>query len=137
MSEAFVWTEKYSVQVEVLDDHHKKLFVLMKQLHVALLERRGKEVIGDVLDELLDYTKYHFGEEEKLMAQTGCPGLNAQKAAHAEFVSKLNEFKEKQEQGFGAFITTNVMVTLNDWLVTHIGRLDKLYSAPMNEAGIH
>ena len=136
MAEAFVWTDRYSVQVDVLDDHHKKLFDLMNRLHVALLERRGKEVIGEVLNELLEYTVYHFGEEETLMEKAGCPGLNAQKSAHEEFISTLREYKEKHEKGFGAFITTSVMVTLNDWLVSHIGRMDKLYGEPMHQAGI-
>ena len=136
MSDMFVWSEKYGVRVKVLDEHHKKLFSLINSLHGALSERRGKEVIGQVLTELLDYTVYHFGEEEKLMTRAGSDGLNAQQAAHEQFIATLKEYKDKHDQGLGAFITTNVMVTLNDWLVNHIGRLDKLYGESMNNAGI-
>jgi hemerythrin len=135
MGNTFVWTERYSVNVKILDDHHKKLFALLDQLHQALLERRGREVIGEVIDELLDYTRYHFTEEEKKMETAKCSGIAAQKKAHQDFVKELKNYKEKLDNGMGAFITTNVMKTLNDWLVNHIGRLDKLYSESMNAAG--
>ena len=73
---------------------------------------------------------------EKLMLQSGCNGLSAQQEAHKTFVRTLAGYKEKMDSGLGAFITTNLMLTLNDWLVNHIGRMDKLYGQTMNEAGI-
>lgn len=136
MADIFVWNEKYGVRVNLLDEHHKKLFALMSLLHNALLEKRGKEVISQVLDELFAYTKYHFSEEEKLMMKSGCNGISAHKDAHKSFVNTLTGFKEKLDSGFGAFISTSVLVTLNDWLINHIGRMDKLYGQSMNDAGI-
>ena len=63
-------------------------------------------------------------------------GIIAHRQAHRDFEEKLSNYVEKASSGTGAFITTTVMKTLNDWPVIHIGRMDKLYGTKMNEAGI-
>jgi hemerythrin len=67
MGKAFVWSEKYSVDVKLPDTHHNELFALMDKLNSVLMERRGREVVGDVLEvvgdvlnALLEYTVYHI-----------------------------------------------------------------------------
>ncbi len=137
MGTTFVWSEKYSVNVKLMDEHHKKLFALMDQLHDALARRQGHQIIGTILDELKKYTDYHFFEEEKRMEVAKYDGLAAQEAAHREFAKKIKKYKEKADSGKEAFITIEVMKSLNDWLITHIKHMDKSYSETMNEAGIH
>jgi hemerythrin len=77
-----------------------------------------------------------FTEEEKLLDVAKCDGLVAHKKMHEDFVNRLKQYREKAEKGMEAFITTTLMKTLNDWLVTHIGRMDQLYTEPMHAAGI-
>ena len=137
MGKAFAWSEKFSVEVKTLDEHHKKLFELMDKLNTALLERRGREVVGEVLQALLDYTVYHFSEEEKLLEIAKADGIVAHKQLHRDFIDEIKKYKGKADQGMEAFITTTLSKTLNDWLVNHIGRVDKLYSESMHAAGIH
>ena len=49
------WNEKYSVHIEEIDSQHKKIFSIVNRLHGAMKARKGKEVIGNLLDELVDY----------------------------------------------------------------------------------
>ena len=60
------WNEKYSVHIEEIDSQHKKIFSIINRLHSALKARKGKKVIGNLLDELVDYTYYHFATEENI-----------------------------------------------------------------------
>ncbi len=63
----FEWSDDYSVGVAGMDRHHQKIFDMLNRLHAAMLQGKAVDMIGNIIRELLDYTKYHFGEEEKLM----------------------------------------------------------------------
>ena len=79
-----------------------------------------------MLDFLDDYTKQHFRDEEAYMQKINYPGLDAQKRAHANFVSELAKLKSEYEKSGG-----NILVILNankmvvDWLTNHITSMDK------------
>ncbi len=85
------WRDQYSVGVAVFDEDHKKLVELFNTLHEAIRTSAGPSTIKPILSELLDYTSYHFGREEKLMAEISYPGLGTQKEAHRKFVAKVQE----------------------------------------------
>ena len=52
-------------------------------------KNRKSEVIEEMLQFLDEYTKEHFSDEEAYMAQIKYPGLEEQKAAHANFIKEL------------------------------------------------
>jgi len=56
----FEWDEKYSVNVDEIDEQHKKLVDLIKQLHDSLEDGSASETVGEVLNEMAEYTEYHF-----------------------------------------------------------------------------
>ncbi|HDN26936.1 MAG TPA: hypothetical protein ENG03_07550 [Thioploca sp.] len=59
----FDWSDKYSVGVFRMDDHHKQIFDIVNKLHATMKEGKAKEVIGPLMKELIDYTVFHFHEE--------------------------------------------------------------------------
>ena len=58
------WNDSYSVKVKQMDEQHKKLVEMINQLHDAMKVGQGKQVVGDVLNALVSYTKTHFASEE-------------------------------------------------------------------------
>jgi len=76
------WNGKFSVQVAVLDEQHKKIFAMINDLD-ALRERKAEaRVVGGVLVKLLDYAHHHFSTEENSMAEAGYPDLEAHRLEH-------------------------------------------------------
>ncbi len=132
----FEWKQEYSVGVKVLDQHHQKLIGIVNRVHMAMKEGKGKELIADTIRDLIDYTTYHFGEEEKLMEQAEYPELIKHKKAHKEFVSRLEAYKGKADKGQSAFLSPDVARFLIDWLINHIGLMDKKYQSALNSKGI-
>jgi hemerythrin len=59
------WKQEYSVGIVQIDEQHKKLAGLINIMHDSIKSGHGKEAIGDVLNELIAYTQYHFSTEEK------------------------------------------------------------------------
>lgn len=132
----FEWSDQYSVGVSRMDSHHQKLFDMLNKLHDAMSMGKAMSVISEIIKELLEYTKYHFAEEERLMAQINYARLEDQKAAHQKFISSVEDYKDQADKGLAAFLSSGVSTLLTDWLRNHIGVMDKMYQAEMNAKGI-
>lgn len=123
----FNWSEEYSVNVNGLDNQHKKLVDLINELHSAMKEGKSKEVLGKIIEELISYTKFHFSAEETLMLQNKFPGLSKHKEEHEAFTKKVIEFEEKFLRG-SVVLSQEIIIFLKDWLLNHIQVTDKNYS---------
>jgi hemerythrin len=130
------WNASYTVKVSRCDNDHKKLFSLINSLHDAMSTGKGAEVIQKVVEELVEYTKYHFSAEEALMEKTNYPDLAAHRLQHQEFVKKVNQFQQDLASGKGVQ-SISVAEFLNSWLTNHIKHTDQKYSAHLNANGIH
>lgn len=131
-----VWSEKLSVGIKSIDDQHKKLVALLNQLHDGMMAGKGKEVVGNVLKGLVDYTANHFRYEEELFARTGYADAAAHKKDHAELVRQVVAIQKKYEQTGPAVITIQVMNFLKDWLTAHILGTDMKYGPHLIAKGI-
>ena len=61
------WSDELSVGVEEIDEQHKVLVGLVNEMHEAIHQRHGSEVVQEILAKLADYTRIHFAVEESLM----------------------------------------------------------------------
>ncbi len=131
----FAWSEKYSVNVREIDAQHKRLIGLVSQLHTAMSQGKGKEALDKILKDLIQYTRTHFADEERIMKVNGYPEYEAHKTKHISMTQKVaNIYKDYQDGK--ATITFEVMNFLENWLDKHIMGTDKLYSTFLNDKGI-
>lgn len=128
------WSPKYTVHHPVLDEHHHTLFKLVDQLSEAILEKKENEIIGEVLNSLVDYTKMHFAAEERLMQQVGYPGLLQHKEAHGRLVAQVQELQRRFQKGDSAVTAEITQFLMTDWLVRHILGMDELYAPYFKKA---
>lgn len=129
------WNDNYSVKVKEIDNQHKKLVELINTLHDGMKSGKGKEVLGKILDELANYTVYHFGYEEKLFEKHGYPESIIHKRQHSDLVSQVQKFIESYKNGNGV-LTIELMNFLRDWLTQHIAGSDKKYTVFLNGKGV-
>ena len=54
------WNKSLSVKVKEIDDQHKKLVELINQAY----EFKDSKKLGDILNELIEFTRVHFSTEE-------------------------------------------------------------------------
>ncbi|MBI5888056.1 MAG: hemerythrin family protein [Deltaproteobacteria bacterium] len=131
----FEWNDSYSVKVGLFDGHHKKLVGMINELHQAMVSRQANAVIEKILDSLVDYTKYHFTEEERLMKQHGYPGYEQQKKEHADLVSQVADIQDRYKKG-SLSVSLETMSFLKNWLSSHILGTDKKYSRFFADRGV-
>jgi hemerythrin-like metal-binding protein len=135
MSNLFQWNNDYSVKVTAMDNQHKKLFELVNELHSAMSKGHGKDITGDVLRRLIDYTVEHFTAEEKLMAKYEYPALAVHRVEHQALTDKVLAFKKEFEAGTGN-VTLELMTFLQQWLKNHIQTVDQRYGDFLNTHGV-
>lgn len=133
---AFIaWSPAFSVNIKQFDDQHKKLVVMINELHDAMIEGRGKETLGEILNELITYTATHFADEEALMVKYTYSDLANHNAIHESLVNQVLELQQMFISG-QTIITLDVINFLRDWLVMHIQGDDKKYGAYLNSKGV-
>ena len=132
----FEWTEMYAVKVAGFDRHHRTLFRTVNELNEALRAGHGKDIVGKVLQRLIEYTASHFAQEEAAMEKNVYPELGAHKAEHKALVEQVLKFQKDFEAGRPG-VAVALMQFLQKWLCNHIMQTDKKYGPFLNEKGIH
>ena len=120
------WDGKFSVSNEEIDSQHKNLVKLINDLFDSMRIGKSKDVLEDILTELIEYTDYHFKSEEEAMKKGSYPELPAHIKIHESFVKKILEFKKDLDEG-NVYISLEIINFLKDWILDHILREDKKY----------
>ncbi len=114
---------EYYTGITFIDEEHAKLFELVNDVYDLLNDQfiiDKYDYIIRLIDELKDYTKYHFNHEEEYMGSIGYKKLFSHKATHNEFIEKLDHLDESIiEENLQASLL-ELLDFLNTWLVDHI-----------------
>lgn len=136
MTRVFVlWNKAYSVGVEKIDDQHRQLIAILNKLYETFIDRTVGQALKEIIDELIDYTDYHFKTEEELFKQSGYPDAEDHIEEHMVFVDRINEFKRELETD-SAMLTFQLMNFLRNWLIKHISGSDQEYAEHFRVKGI-
>ncbi len=122
----FPWTSAMQLSIEEIDTHHKELVRLINQLHKAMRMQKGSSQLEIILNNLVEYTVFHFGFEEELFANFEYPDQDKHIETHKNLIAKINSFKNDFKQG-KATVSLDLMGFLKDWLKEHILKTDKQY----------
>lgn len=122
------FVNEYRTGIDKIDEEHKKLFEIVDRAYS--LVRAGNVLdkcddIMEILEELKEYTKFHFVNEEMYMESINYEGLAAQKRAHEAFIDKLSQLDKEQIQENPQEYMESLIEFLLGWLVNHILHLDK------------
>ena len=131
----FEWTDQWSVGVDTIDAQHRELFAAIN----SLLREEGTPAARDVakvLDYLEDYVTNHFGLEELYMRRLSYPGFPSHKGAHVAFINDFYDLRDEYDaNGATPELADKMGRYMGDWLVNHIGKIDKALGAFLQEKG--
>lgn len=127
--EAFAFAEKYRTGIEFVDNEHKRLFEIIGETYHLItahtLHDKYDEIIK-IINDLKDYTIFHFTDEEEYMKKINYAQLESHQALHEAFILKIKEVNlddlddNQQNYLFG------IIDFLLAWLDEHIMKVDKL-----------
>lgn len=135
----FVWDDKYSVDIDVIDEQHKQFFAITNKIVFLISEGKAeKDVLMSVLGELGDYALYHLTTEEGYFDQFHYPEADAHREAHNEFREAVSIYLKqiREKEGDVSELSKDVAAYARDWLALHILTVDKRYSTFFHEHGL-
>lgn len=122
--EIFPWNSHFETGIELIDQQHRKLVDILNRLgsHFSCAD---DVQFRHLLQDLLDYTHYHFDAEEQIWQQyfQGQPLFDNHHQAHELFFEQIQEFwdsgdeREQDLKGLFDFLTR--------WLAFHILEADR------------
>lgn len=132
----FAWSDTMSVGIAEIDAQHKVLVDILNRLFLAVVQRESNEITIEILDTLVDYTKTHFGLEEKLLQDAGYDQAEfaVHQREHEAFVEKISSAASKHLVE-GKSISFEIINFLKRWLQDHILVTDKKYATALQGAG--
>lgn len=131
---AVEWKESLAVGVKEIDDQHKELFKRVNDLFEACNQGKGKEEVGKIINFLGDYVISHFNTEEKLQQKYNYPDYPSHKKEHELFIQEFTELKKQFEaEGPTGLFVIKINKKVIDWLIQHIGRVDKALGAYLKD----
>ncbi len=130
------WNESMSVGVAQFDEEHKKLIALINELFEAVQAGRGRQAMGGVLDELVDYTNTHFSHEEYQLRTMGFPGYEDHRREHEILGKQVLDIQRKYHSGTTHMLSMELLNFLKKWLTEHIKGVDSLYVSFVNDRGL-
>ena len=118
------WNSSFSIGVEKIDSQHQRLFHLVSRLEKELAGQQSADTVGQALKFLVDYTSYHFKDEESLMAQINFAELEAHRLLHNQLIDQVRAIL--LDIRAGSLITVADLTSfLYRWIVDHIEQEDK------------
>jgi hemerythrin len=139
MSKSFVeWTNELSVGIEEIDEQHKLLVNLINRLFEETVVHKSdnnRQVMEEILHELIEYTVIHFAVEESLFRIFNYPGTESHTKHHDDLKAQVVEIQAKVKKG-EVTINVELLMFLKRWLEHHILYEDKLYGPFLLSQGV-
>ncbi len=112
------WDESLTVDVEEIDEDHKKLVEIYNILSHSVAEGDSTEYIDAVLEEMISFTVWHFRHEERLMLLYKYQDMEAHKAEHRDLIDSARELQKKFHEK--KMLSEEDIDYLEVWLTGHI-----------------
>ncbi|AWK51411.1 bacteriohemerythrin [Clostridium beijerinckii] len=125
----YEFKEEYKTGIDFIDEQHKVLFEIADKTYNLLkndfaLDKYDKIVA--LIEELQNYTVFHFNAEEEYMKSIHYKRMFTQKIEHDAFVKRIKDVDFKKIDHNQDDYIISILQLLNDWLTGHIFENDKL-----------
>jgi hemerythrin len=123
------WDDQYLIGIPRIDEQHKKLIDMTNGLYLGCLkgDAAAEAYFLKTIHEAVDYVRFHFSTEEKILGRINYPDFTAHKKEHENFAREIIQQVQAFQQG-KKFVPNIFVRYLRDWVLTHIAVSDKLYA---------
>jgi hemerythrin len=119
------WNSKLDTGIDVIDAQHRRIVDYVNQLEEARMSG-DRHRVGEVIEQLVDYTQSHFSFEETMMEQADYKFLKPHQKVHELFIRRVSTFTVRAAKGED--IAEELQATLTTWLLNHIASEDHDYA---------
>ena len=116
------WSETFSTANPEIDAQHKEWLAIYNKAHDRMMcsdDTDFKSTGIDALQEMKDYSGYHFAKEEEWMTAIGFPGLDQHKKLHRAFTLEIEGMVQDLQKG-NHVLNSEIIKRIENWLTHHI-----------------
>lgn len=127
----FVWKDDYNTGISEIDAQHRQLFKLGSQIFDLVSLDDGfdhYDEIINILNDLREYTIYHFDFEEKYMLEIGYEDFDNHKELHDKLIDKITNIETKDIDSDQRSISLSLLDFIATWIGNHILKEDFKYA---------
>lgn len=117
--------------IREIDRQHAELLESLQKLASWIGTPSEMAAVFSAVSYLNDYVDKHFQFEENFLAENGYPNLSQHVEEHAAIRVRVADLTSKILDG--AEITEEIMTTMTQWIVGHIGEEDLEYAKFLKE----
>lgn len=123
------WETRFSVGNATIDEQHQELFALINQAYETIGGDpiHEYEALWAILSKLIDYTRFHFTEEEGMMERAGYPQLAQHREQHRALIRDTEEMLNTLESGEAAIGAEKLCQFIKQWIEQHVLTVDRGY----------
>jgi len=86
------WDDSYTIGIDFIDQDHKRLLSIMRDLRDSILEGKLKKC-ASLSNNIIQETEAHFTKEETYLKKIGYPYLEKHKKYHQELLAQAQQVK--------------------------------------------
>lgn len=131
---AIEWSDSLLTGLEWQDFQHRELFSRINSLLDAMNMGFGKDEVLRLFEFLDEYFVIHFDAEEQAMHKYDYPDTLAHIEEHTRFIDDIAKLRSVAVSGVSTGLVIKVQSRVVDWLISHIGSIDKSLGAFIREA---
>ncbi len=112
------WSAELDTGINVIDKQHRVIVDYINQLDDARANGHKRAIVGNVIEDLIDYTISHFGFEESMQEEANYPFSKAHKRVHELFIRRVSDYQTRFKQGED--VSEELHQLMFHWLFSHI-----------------
>jgi hemerythrin-like metal-binding protein len=128
--------ETLLVGVRQFDGEHSHLIEIINRFHAAVKSGEGCTVLQGTFDELANFARMHFLNEETVLMLHGYPELEEHHTIHNDLLDQLDRLDRKTVCD-STSLQYELLQFLMDWLMNHTRDVDKKYGPFLNSKGVY
>jgi len=135
---SFEWKDRYSLNIPEIDEQHKRLFEIGYHAYNLAMLNDGYDHYDEIMtivDELLDYVKYHFEYEEKLLEKYNYSKFVSHCNEHNFYIDKIAHISGDKVDADQQKAILDILNFLSEWISNHILIIDRQYANELREKG--
>ena len=126
----FIWKEEYNTGLPEIDAQHQRLFELGSEIFSLVNSKDGADHYDEIvaiLDDLREYTIYHFDFEEKYQLSIDYENYDEHKILHDNLIDKLTNIETENIDSMQGTVMIQLLDFIANWIGNHILKEDFKY----------
>ncbi len=118
------WRKVFETGIPRIDEQHRRLIGIINQVADIKTRGGGRKDLVAALKDCVDYTRYHFLDEEKLQQEIGYDACAEHQVMHRNLVREIVDMLTRLKDG-EVVSSEELLAFLKDWFTGHILKEDK------------